>query len=79
MEHELVESCMNIPLAKIPAYIFHFADQAFKNNGILLDELVKIKKQGYVNQLGRHLGQSFNPFQNILVKRAQRSYSDILF
>lgn len=55
MEHELIESCMNIPLAKIPAYIFHFADQAFKNNGILLDELVKIKKQGYVKFIGTSL------------------------
>lgn len=52
---KLIGSCMNIPLAKISAYILHFADQAFRDDGIILDILVKLKRQGFIKYIGTSL------------------------
>lgn len=55
VEKEFRLSCANLNLTKIPAYILHFTDQAFKNDGVILDELMKIKKKGYIEFIGTSL------------------------
>lgn len=48
-------SCRNLNLKRIPVYILHFADQSFRNDGIILKELVKMKKEGYIEYIGTSL------------------------
>ncbi len=55
IEREFRLSCRNLNLKRIVIYMLHFADQAFKNNGIILDELMKLKKKGYVYHIGTSL------------------------
>jgi len=52
-EFELSKTRLN--LRQIPAYILHFADQSFKNNGIILDKLVEMKKKGFIKFIGTSL------------------------
>ncbi len=55
VENELIESNMNFPLVEISAYLLHFADQAFRDGGVVLDILVKLKRQGFINLIGTSL------------------------
>lgn len=55
VERELRQSCMNLGLMQIPAYILHFADQAFRDDGTVLDILVELKKQRFVKFIGTSL------------------------
>jgi len=43
IQRELDFSCWRLNLRTAPAYIVHFADEAFRDGGIILDELVKRK------------------------------------
>ena len=55
VEDELNYSRQNLDIEMIPAYILHFANQAFWKEGVLLDRLVKMKKKGYVKFIGTSL------------------------
>lgn len=55
VRQEIKSSCKNFNRERITVCIVHFADQAFKNNGILLDELTKLKNQGYIYFIGTSL------------------------
>lgn len=55
VEKEFWLSCVNLNVRKIPAYLLHFADQAFRDGGVILDILVKLKRQGYIEFIGTSL------------------------
>lgn len=52
---ELWSSCIRLGSVKVSAYILHFVDQAFKNNGMILDVLTELKKRHYVEFIGTSL------------------------
>lgn len=55
VERDLYLSFTNLKLIPISAYILHFADQAFKDKGIILSELAELKKKGYIEFIGTSL------------------------
>ena len=55
VERMLYLSWTNLRLARISAYILHFADQAFRDGGVVLDILVELKKKGFINLIGTSL------------------------
>jgi len=53
--NELRLSCMRLGLARIPTYIVHFADQAFRDDGAILGILTKLKGKGFIEFIGTSL------------------------
>lgn len=55
IDKEFKLSRINLNLRRIPVYILHYAEQAFKNNGMVLDKLVEMRKRGYIRFTGTSL------------------------
>lgn len=55
VKEEFERSCARLKLERVAGYILHFAAQAFRNDGVVLDELVKMKKVGSIEFTGTSL------------------------
>jgi len=55
VENELRLSCTRLGLTRIPAYLLHYADQAFRDGGVVLDILVDLKRKGFIKFIGTSL------------------------
>jgi aryl-alcohol dehydrogenase-like predicted oxidoreductase len=52
IREDLNLSCRKLGLDKIPVYFIHLASAAFKNDGVVLDVLTRIKYEGKIGAIG---------------------------